>query len=162
MLKHIAVLIDADNVNSQKFDQIITKINSLGTIGTKRIYGDFTKANLSSWENTILKYAIIKKHQTSYTTGKNSSDIALTIDAMDLLHSKECDGFCIISSDSDFIGLALRIRQTNMPVYGFGNTNSIKEFRQACTEFLKFQIYQAPAKQIHQNPSVIKNLPPIN
>lgn len=137
MLKNIAVLIDADNVNSQKFDWILQKIQSFGTMTTKRIYGDFAKTHLSSWESSILKYAIEKKHQTSYSTGKNSSDIALTIDAMDLLHAKKCDGFCIISSDSDFIGLALRIRRANMPVYGFGNANSIKEFRQACTEFFE-------------------------
>lgn len=137
MLRNIAVLIDADNVNSQKFDWILQKIQSFGTITTKRIYGDFTKTHLSSWESSILKYAIEKKHQTSYSTGKNSSDIALAIDAMDLLHSNECDGFCIISSDSDFIGLALRIRRANVPVYGFGNANSIKEFRQACTEFFE-------------------------
>lgn len=137
MLNNLAVLIDADNVNSQNFDWILQKIQSFGIITTKRIYGDFTKAHLSSWESSILKYAIEKKHQTSYSTGKNSSDIALAIDAMDLLHANECDGFCIISSDSDFIGLALRIRRANTPVYGFGNANSIKEFRQACTEFFE-------------------------
>lgn len=149
MLKNIAVLIDADNVNSQKFDWILQKIQSFGTITTKRIYGDFAKTHLSSWESSILKYAIEKKHQTSYSTGKNSSDIALAIDAMDLLHSNECDGFCVISSDSDFIGLALRIRRANVPVYGFGNANSIKEFRQACTEF--FEIPNTTSNAIQSN-----------
>lgn len=137
MFRHIAVLIDADNISSQKFDWVFDKISTLGEISTKRIYGDFTKAHLSSWEGFILKYAIEKKHQTSYSTGKNSSDIALTIDAMDLLHSGHHDAFCIVSSDSDFIGLSLRLRRHHLHVFGFGNANTIKEFRQVCSQFFE-------------------------
>lgn len=148
MLKNIAVLIDADNLGSQKIDWIFDKIDTLGTITTKRIYGDFTKPHLSSWESYILKHAIEKKHQTSYSTGKNSSDIALAIDAMDLLHSHDCDAFCIVSSDSDFIGLALRLRRNNIQVFGFGETKASKEFRQVCSQF--FEIPEHQITHIHQ------------
>ncbi|WP_066802307.1 NYN domain-containing protein [Moraxella oblonga] len=142
MLKNIAVLIDADNVSSQKIDWIFNKIGTLGTIAVKRIYGDFTKPNLSSWEDAILKYAIEKKHQTSYSTGKNSSDLALAIDAIDLWHTDRYDGFCIVSSDSDFIGLALRLRQSNIQVFGFGENKTIKEFTIACDKF-----FEIPSEQ---------------
>lgn len=135
--KNIAVLIDADNIGSSKIDWVFSQIQTLGTITTKRIYGDFAKSHLSSWEGAILKYAIEKKHQTSYSTGKNSSDIALAIDAMDLLYTNQCDAFCIISSDSDFIGLALRLRRTNIQVFGFGENKTIKEFRQVCSQFFE-------------------------
>lgn len=137
MLKNIAILIDADNVSHQKIDWVFDKIGTLGTIIVKRIYGDFIKSHLSSWESAILKYAIEKKHQTSYSTGKNSSDLALAIDAIDLWHTDRHDGFCIVSSDSDFIGLALRLRQNNIQVFGFGESKTIKEFRQACSEFFE-------------------------
>lgn len=147
MLKNIAVLIDADNLSSQNINWIFDQINKLGTITTKRIYGDFTKPHLSSWGNYILEHAIEKKHQTSYSTGKNSSDIALVIDAMDLLHSRNCDAFCIVSSDSDFIGLALRLRQNNIQVFGFGETKAIKEFRQVCSQF--FEIPDSQKSNIH-------------
>lgn len=148
MLKNIAVLIDADNLGSQKIDWIFDKIDTLGTITTKRIYGDFAKPHLSSWESYILKHAIEKKHQTSYSTGKNSSDITLAIDAMDLLHSNHCDAFCIVSSDSDFIGLALRLRRNNIQVFGFGETKASKEFRQVCSQF--FEVPDNQTTPIHQ------------
>ncbi|MDO5051236.1 MAG: NYN domain-containing protein, partial [Moraxella equi] len=143
MLKNIAILIDADNVSHQKIDWVFDKISTLGTITVKRIYGDFTKPNLSSWESAILKYAIEKKHQTSYSTGKNSSDLALAIDAIDLWHTGRHDGFCIVSSDSDFIGLALRLRQNNIQVFGFGENKTIKEFTIACDEFFEIPSEQA-------------------
>lgn len=136
-LKNIAVLIDADNISSQRIDWVFAQIQTLGMITTKRIYGDFAKSHLSSWESAILKYAIEKKHQTSYSTGKNSSDIALAIDAMDLLYTHQCDAFCIVSSDSDFIGLALRLRRNNIQVFGFGENKTIKEFRQVCSQFFE-------------------------
>lgn len=148
MLHDIAVLIDADNVSHQRIDWIFEQINHLGQITTKRIYGDFTKPNLSSWENAILKYAIEKKHQSSYSTGKNSSDLALAIDAIDLWHAGKYDGFCIISSDSDFIGLALRLRQGNVQVFGFGEHKAIKEFRQVCSKF--FELPCTPS--VHVSP----------
>lgn len=149
MYKNIALLIDGENISGQKIDLVFEKIKILGTITTKRIYGDFTKSHLSSWESYILKYAIEKKHQTSYSAGKNSSDIALAIDAMDLLNNKKCDAFCIVSSDSDFIGLAMRIRRDNITVFGFGNQNTIKEFRQVCSEF--FEIPSATNTSNSQN-----------
>lgn len=136
-LKNIAVLIDADNISSQRIDWVFAQIQTLGMITTKRIYGDFAKSHLSSWESAILQDAIEKKHQTSYSTGKNSSDIALAIDAMDLLYTHQCDAFCIVSSDSDFIGLALRLRRNNIQVFGFGENKTIKEFRQACSRFFE-------------------------
>lgn len=148
MLKNIAILIDADNIGSQKIDWIFDKISTLGSITTKRIYGDFTKPHLSSWESSILKYAIEKKHQTSYSSGKNSSDIALAIDTMDLLYTNKCDGFCIVSSDSDFIGLSLRLRQNNIQVFGFGESKTITAFRQACSQF--FEIPNAQTVLIPQ------------
>lgn len=155
MLHDIAVLIDADNVSHQRIDWIFEQINHLGQITTKRIYGDFTKPNLSSWENAILKYAIEKKHQTSYSTGKNSSDLALAIDAIDLWHTGRHDAFCIISSDSDFIGLALRLRQGNIQVFGFGENKTIKEFRQVCSEF--FEVPHTPST--HVSPQNSRTIP---
>lgn len=156
MLQNIAVLIDADNISSQKIDWVFSKIQTLGTVTTKRIYGDFAKSHLSSWESTILKYAIEKRHQTSYSTGKNSSDIALAIDAMDLLYSNQCDAFCVVSSDSDFIGLTMRIRRNNIQVFGFGENKTIKEFRQVCSRF-----FEIPNTQLvsASNNTIDKSIP---
>ncbi len=156
MLTNIAVLIDADNIGSQKIDWVFDKISTLGSLTTKRIYGDFTKPHLSSWEDFILKYAIEKKHQTSYSTGKNSSDIALTIDAMDLLHSGKHDAFCIVSSDSDFIGLSLRLRRHHIQVFGFGNANTIKEFRQVCSQFFEIPSDTNPTQTQKPKPTTDK------
>lgn len=118
--KNIAVLIDADNVGTKYIGAILDKIDTLGTITCKKIYGDWGQAHLSSWQSAILKYAIDPMQQFAYVKGKNATDIALVIEAMDLLHSQEYDAFCLVSSDSDFASLAVRIRKNNMPVYGFG------------------------------------------
>ncbi|MDO4450600.1 MAG: NYN domain-containing protein [Moraxella sp.] len=145
MFNNIAVLIDADNISANKADWIFNKISELGTIGIKRIYGDFTKSHLLPWETPTLKYAIEKQHQTSYSTGKNSSDIALVIDAIDLWHTKNYDAFCIISSDSDFIRLTVRLRRNGVQVFGFGEDKTNTAFRQACSKFFNVSSITTPS-----------------
>lgn len=137
--KNIAVLIDADNVGTKYIGAILDKIDTLGTITCKKIYGDWGQAHLSSWQSAILKYAIDPMQQFAYVKGKNATDIALVIEAMDLLHSQEYDAFCLVSSDSDFASLAVRIRKNNVPVYGFGEKKAVSSFQEACSQFFEVE-----------------------
>ncbi|HVY52452.1 MAG TPA: NYN domain-containing protein [Devosia sp.] len=132
----LAVLIDADNTSAQIVDGLFEKIASLGEASVRRIYGDFTSTRSKSWAAVLAKYAIIPQQQFANTTGKNASDITLVIDAMDLLHSKRFDGFCLVSSDSDFTRLAFRIREEGVDVFGFGEQKTPESFRQACRRFI--------------------------
>lgn len=134
-LKNLAVLIDGDNASVNTIGQVFEKIETLGKISCKKIYGDWGQTNLSSWQPAILKYAIDAMQQFSYVKGKNATDIALVIEAMDLLHSGEYDGFCLVSSDSDFASLAVRIRKSGLSVYGFGKASAVSLFKHACDEF---------------------------
>src|SRR5690606_41058002 len=128
----LAVLIDADNVPSTKITGMLEEISKNGTPTIKRIYGDWTKPHLSGWKNVLLEHAIIPVQQYSYTTGKNSSDSALIIDAMDILYSEKVTGFCIVSSDSDFTRLATRLREAGMLVIGLGEKKTPQAFIAAC------------------------------
>src|ERR1041385_9504399 len=119
----IAVLIDADNVPSTNIKAMLEEIAKYGTPTFKRIYGDWTKPTLAGWKNVLLENAITPIQQYSYTIGKNSSDSALIIDAMDILYSEKVDGFCIVSSDSDFTRLATRLREAGMKEIGLGQKN---------------------------------------
>jgi uncharacterized LabA/DUF88 family protein len=135
-LSRFAVLIDADNTSPQIAGGLFEEVAKFGEASVRRIYGDFSNQRLKSWTEILQKYAIDPYQQFAYTTGKNASDIALVIDAMDLLHSGRFDGFCLVSSDSDFTRLASRLREQGADVYGFGAQKTPESFRQACRRFI--------------------------
>ncbi|GBF78751.1 NYN domain-containing protein [Aphanothece sacrum] len=133
----LAVLIDAENVSASIIESLLQEIAKYGTANVKRIYGDWTSNQLNSWKTKLNKLAIQPMQQFRYTTGKNSTDSALIIDAMDLLYAGNFDGFCLISSDSDFTRLASRIRESGLIVYGFGEKQKTPEaFVVACNKFI--------------------------
>lgn len=138
--KNLAVLIDADNVPYAHVKEMLNEIAKYGNPTIKRIYADWTKPTVSGWKNILLENAITPIQQYSYTTGKNSSDSALIIDAMDLLYSKKVDGFCIVSSDSDFTRLATRLREAAMFVIGIGEKKTPQPFITACDKFIYIEI----------------------
>ena len=131
-LKSIAVLIDADNASARNIGHILQEIENIGHITCKKIYGDWGNAHIQSWQEALLKYAIDPMQHFAYVKGKNATDIGMVIEAMDLLYSDNYDGFCLISSDSDFTSLALRIRKNHVKVFGFGKRNTVSAFSQAC------------------------------
>jgi uncharacterized LabA/DUF88 family protein len=135
-LRRFAVLIDADNTSPRIVAGLFEEIAKFGEASVRRIYGDFSSPRLKSWADVLQKYAIDPYQQFAYTSGKNASDIALVIDAMDLLHSGRFDGFCLVSSDSDFTRLASRLREEGADVYGFGARKTPESFRQACRRFI--------------------------
>ncbi|MGB3322273.1 MAG: NYN domain-containing protein [Mycolicibacterium fortuitum] len=132
----LAVLIDADNASAKIADGLFEEIAKIGEASVRRIYGDFSSARSKAWADVLSRHAIIPQQQFAYTTGKNASDITLVIDAMDLLHSGRFDGFCLVSSDSDFTRLAARIREQGTDVFGFGEQKTPESFRQACRRFV--------------------------
>lgn len=132
----LAVLIDADNASSRIATRLFEEIAKIGEASVRRIYGDFSGTRLKSWAEVLSTHAIRAQQNFAYTTGKNASDIALVIDAMDLLHTGRFDAFCLVSSDSDFTGLAARIREQGIDVYGFGEQKTPESFRQACRRFI--------------------------
>lgn len=136
----LAVLIDADNVPYANVKEMLEEISKNGTPTIKRIYADWTKPTVSGWKNVLLENAITPIQQYSYTTGKNSSDSALIIDAMDILYSGKVNGFCIVSSDSDFTRLATRLREAGMTVIGFGEKKTPQPFISACDKFIYLEI----------------------
>ena len=131
----LAVLIDADNVPPHNVRGMMEEIARYGTPTIKRIYGDFTKPNLAQWKNQLLDYAISPIQQFSYTTGRNATDSAMIIDAMDILYADKIDGFVLVSSDSDFTKLATRLRESGKIVYGFGEMKTPNAFIAACDRF---------------------------
>lgn len=135
-LPRFAVLIDADNTSPQIAGGLFEEVAKFGEASVRRIYGDFSGGQLKSWADILQKHAIDPYQQFAYTKGKNASDIALVIDAMDLLHSGRFDGFCLVSSDSDFTRLASRLREQGADVYGFGAQKTPESFRQACRRFI--------------------------
>jgi uncharacterized LabA/DUF88 family protein len=136
----LAVLIDADNVTYANVKQMFEEIAKYGTPTFKRIYADWTKPTVSGWKNVLLQNAITPIQQYSYSTGKNSSDSAMIIDAMDILYSGKVDGFCIVSSDSDFTRLAIRLREAGMKVIGIGEKKTLIPFITACDKFIYIEI----------------------
>ena len=132
----LAVLIDADNTSPKVADGLFDEVAKIGEASLRRIYGDFSRGQLAGWEKVLARHAILAQQQFAYTTGKNSTDITLVIDAMDLMHSGRFDGFCLVSSDSDFTRLAARIREQGLDVYGIGQQKTPESFRQACTRFI--------------------------
>ncbi len=143
----LAVLIDADNVPYSNVKGMMEEIAKFGTPTTKRIYADWTKPNANGWKNVLLEHAITPIQQYSYTVGKNSSDSALIIDAMDLLYSGKLDGFCIVSSDSDFTRLAIRLRESGMKVIGIGEQKTPKPFISACDRFIFIEVLDGAIKK---------------
>jgi uncharacterized LabA/DUF88 family protein len=141
----LAVLIDADNVPYSYIKEMLEEVSKNGTPTIKRIYADWTKPTVSGWKNVLLEHAITPIQQYSYTTGKNSSDSALIIDAMDILYSGKVDGFCIVSSDSDFTRLATRLREAGMKVIGIGQKKTPKPFITACDKFVYIEILKSPS-----------------
>ena len=141
----LAVLIDADNAPADIIDRLLEEIAKYGIASVKRIYGDWSHG-LSKWKAALLPHAIIPVQQFAYTKGKNATDMALVIDAMDLLYSGNFDGFCIVSSDSDFTRLASRLRESGLTVYGFGEKKTPEAFRKACDKFIYTEIFR-PEKQ---------------
>ena len=136
----IAVLIDADNVPYSNVKGMMEEIAKFGIPTTKRIYADWTKPNAAGWKSVLLEHAITPIQQYSYTVGKNSSDSAMIIDAMDLLYSQKVDGFCIVSSDSDFTRLAVRLRESGMKVIGMGEKKTPNSFIVACDRFIYIEV----------------------
>ena len=135
-----AVLIDADNVASKYTKFILDEVSNYGIVTYKRVYGDWTRTNLASWKSMALDNAITPVQQYSYTTGKNPTDSAMIIDAMDILYSNNVDGFCIVSSDSDFTRIAIRLRESGMHVIGMGEKKTPKPFCIACNAFKYLEV----------------------
>lgn len=157
----LAVLIDADNAQAAIIEGLLAEIASYGEATVKRIYGDFTSTASAQWKKVLNKHAIKPVQQFAYTTGKNATDSTLIIDAMDLLYTHRFDGFCIVSSDSDFTGLALRIREEGLTILGFGEQKTPEAFRNACHKFIFTEVLRpvSPTKikaAIVAEPSVAK------
>ncbi len=142
MDKRIALLIDADNVSAKYIDSILDELSKYGNVTYKRIYGDWTNRQNSSWKEELLTSSITPIQQFSYTTGKNATDSALIIDAMDILYTNAVEGFCIVSSDSDFTKLASRIRESGLMVIGMGEQKTPMAFRKACDIFTRLELLQ--------------------
>jgi len=136
----LAVLIDADNARPAIVEGLLAEIAKYGTAHVKRIYGDWTKPDLTGWKEVLLRHSIQPIQQFRYTVGKNATDSAMIIDAMDLLYTERFDGFCIVSSDSDFTRLASRIRESGRIVYGFGEKKTPEPFRTACDKFIYTEV----------------------
>jgi hypothetical protein len=143
----LAILIDADNVPYSNVKGMMEEIAKFGTPTTKRIYADWTKPNAGGWKSVLLEHAITPIQQYSYTVGKNSSDSAMIIDAMDLLYSDKVDGFCIVSSDSDFTRLAIRLRESGMKVIGIGEQKTPNSFIVACDRFIYIEVLDGAIKK---------------
>jgi len=143
----LAVLIDADNVPYSNVKGMMEEIAKFGTPTTKRIYADWTRPNANGWKSVLLEHAITPIQQYSYTVGKNSSDSAMIIDAMDLLYSDKVDGFCIVSSDSDFTRLAIRLRESGMKVIGIGEKKTPNSFIVACDRFVYIEVLDGAIKK---------------
>jgi len=163
----LAVLIDADNVPYANVKEMFEEIAKYGTPTFKRIYADWTKNTVSGWKKVLLENAITPIQQYSYSTGKNASDSALIIDAMDILYTGKVDGFCIVSSDSDFTRLATRLREAGMKVIGIGEKKTLTPFITACDKFIYLEILKPAAahsaeketKKTQNNPTAVPDKP---
>lgn len=136
----LAVLIDADNAQPSIVEGLLAEVAKFGTANVKRIYGDWTSPRLSSWKEVLLQHSIQPIQQFGYTKGKNATDSAMIIDAMDLLYTDKFDGFCLVSSDSDFTKLAARLRESGLVVYGFGEQKTPEPFVAACDKFVYTEV----------------------
>ena len=150
---NLAVLIDGDNIPSAEVKEMMEEIAKYGNPTIKRIYGDWTRPGLTKWKNLLLENAITPIQQYGYTTGKNATDSAMIIDAMDILYSKNVNGFCLVSSDSDFTRLATRLREAGMLVIGIGEKKTPNPFIVACDKFIYIEILK---KQTEEKPKNVK------
>jgi pyruvate/2-oxoglutarate dehydrogenase complex dihydrolipoamide acyltransferase (E2) component len=141
--RRLAVLIDADNAQASVIEGLLAETAKFGVASVRRIYGDFTSPNLRPWKALLLKHSIQPVQQFAYTSGKNATDSSLIIDAMDLMHTGRFDGFCLVSSDSDFTRLAQRLRESGLTVYGFGERKTPDPFVQACDKFIYTELLRA-------------------
>ena len=163
--KRLAVLIDAENAQASIIKNLLDEVAKYGVASVKRIYGNWTTPQLQGWKDALLSNSIIPVQQFSYTTKKNATDSALIIDAMDLLHAGNLDGFCLVSSDSDFTRLASRIRESGLMVYGFGEEKTPKAFVDACDKFIYTEILRptepaasGAAAPVYRNATVFKDV----
>lgn len=144
--RRLALLIDADNASPAIINGLLSEISKYGVLTVKRIYGDWTTPNLGGWKNTLLDHSIVPIQQFRYTVGKNATDTAMIIDAMDILYGGNVDGFCLVSSDSDFTRLASRLRESGVVVYGFGERKTPNAFVSACDKFIFVDILTDPSE----------------
>ncbi|MBF7731677.1 NYN domain-containing protein [Pseudomonas sp. N040] len=151
--KHLAVLIDADNASADIVEGLFEEVAKYGIASVKRIYGDWTGPQLGGWKKTLLEYSIQPIQQFAYTSGKNATDSALIIDAMDLLYTRRFDGFCLVSSDSDFTRLAARLREEGQEVIGFGQQKTPKPFVTACDRFVYTELLRAEPAPVEPSPA---------
>ncbi len=151
----LAVLIDADNAQAAIIKELLAEIAKYGEATVRRIYGDFTAPTSASWKKVLQKFAIKPMQQFAYTTGKNATDSTMIIDAMDLLYTRKFDGFCLITSDSDFTGLAIRLREEGLTVLGFGEEKTPESFRNACNKFILTELLR-PNPNKEQNDIIAK------
>ena len=150
---NLAVLIDADNAQPSIVDSLLSEIANYGIASVKRIYGDWTGPGLKGWKEVLLQHSIQPMQQFAYTKGKNATDSAMIIDAMDLLYTDNFNGFCIVSSDSDFTKLASRIRESGLLVYGFGEKKTPSPFVSACDKFIYTEVLRA---KIDESETIVK------
>lgn len=164
--KKLAILIDADNSSLNSISSVLEEVAKYGIASVKRVYGDWSNETLKNWRDILLPHAITPVQQFAYTKGKDATDMILIIDAMDLLYSNALDGFCIVSSDSDFTPLASRIRESGLTVYGFGRNKTPEAFVKACDKFIyvenleaeeKDETKQIPLVKTKENKELIKN-----
>ena len=155
----LAVLIDADNAQASVIRELLAEVSRYGTATIKRAYGDWTTTNLKSWKEVLHTMAIQPIQQFAYTSGKNATDSALIIDAMDVLHADAVDGFCLVSSDSDFTRLATRIREAGLVVYGFGQRKTPEPFVAACDKFIYTEILRSEPEETKPGQEPVAELP---
>lgn len=157
--KRLAVLIDADNAQPAVIEALLEEVARFGEATVRRIYGDFTSPNSASWKKFLNKFSIKPVQQFAYTTGKNATDSTMIIDAMDLLYTRRFDGFCLVTSDSDFTGLAVRLREEGLQVFGFGEQKTPEPFRNACHKFIFTEVLRGPDAHIILPVAPAANLP---
>ena len=150
----IAVLVDAENVSEKYAQDLLDEVTNYGIPTYKRIYGDWTNPQLSSWKNSLLTYSFTPIQQYSYTSGKNSSDSAMIIDAMDILYSGKVTGFCLVTSDSDFTRLAMRLREAGMLVIGMGEKKTPQPFIKACEKFIYLEVLKNAEEKAEEKSDV--------
>ena len=155
----LAILIDADNAQASVIQELLAEVSRYGTATIKRAYGDWTTTNLKNWKEVLHTMAIQPIQQFSYTSGKNATDSALIIDAMDVLHADAVDGFCLVSSDSDFTRLATRIREAGLVVYGFGERKTPEPFVAACDKFIYTEILRSEPQESRPSQEPVAELP---
>jgi uncharacterized LabA/DUF88 family protein len=154
----LAVLIDADNAQAAVIEGLLAEIARFGEATVRRIYGDFTAPTSAAWKKVLQRYAIKPVQQFAYTTGKNATDSTLIIDAMDLLYTRKFDGFCLVTSDSDFTGLAMRLREEGLTVLGFGEKKTPEAFRNACHKFVFTEVLRpSPVDEPNSAPKKAEN-----